>query len=113
MIRKEADYSASFFIFRQIQIEALNYQLFKKQFVIYFLTHTFAADLKSKNKMKKVFALILTAGIFVVVACGEGKKTDNSADSADLAQRADALAKSLSTDSSAITVDSVAADTTK
>jgi len=68
--------------------------------------------------MKKVFALILTAGVFAVVACGEGKKSDASTDSAAAAQRADSLAKVLSTDStatdsSAATIDSVTVDTTK
>ena len=70
--------------------------------------------------MKKVFALILTAGMFAVVACGEGKKTDASADSAAAAQRADSLAKTLATDSAATTTDSsavkvnsAAVDTTK
>ncbi|SMO84401.1 hypothetical protein [Solitalea koreensis] len=48
--------------------------------------------------MKKVFALILTAGVFAVVACGEGKKAETATDSAAVA-----------VDSAATQVDSAAA----
>ncbi|MCO4293636.1 hypothetical protein NF867_12240 [Solitalea sp. MAHUQ-68] len=65
--------------------------------------------------MKKVFALLLAAGVFAVVACGEGKKAEGSADSAqvDSAQAAtvDSLANAV--DTTAKAVDSAKVDTLK
>ncbi|MNS79842.1 hypothetical protein D3C72_1135050 [compost metagenome] len=62
--------------------------------------------------MKKVFELMLAAGMFAVVACGEGKKAEGSADSVavDSAQSAtvDSLANSVD---STKAVDSAAVDT--
>ncbi|UKJ07258.1 hypothetical protein [Solitalea lacus] len=65
--------------------------------------------------MKKVFALLLAAGVFAVVACGEGKKAEGTADSvaADSAQSAtvDSLANAV--DTATAVVDSAAVDTVK
>jgi hypothetical protein len=66
--------------------------------------------------MKKVFALILTAGVFAVVACGEGKKSENAADSAAVTvDSAAAVVDSAAAvvDSAAAVVDSAKADSLK
>ena len=55
--------------------------------------------------MKKVFALILTAGVFAVVACGQGKKAETTTDSAAAVKVDTAAAK---VDSAAAKVDSAA-----
>ncbi|POY37492.1 hypothetical protein C3K47_06935 [Solitalea longa] len=60
--------------------------------------------------MKKVFALMLAAGVFAVVACGEGKKAEGSADSSVVDSAAAVVdSAAAKVDSAAAVVDSAAA----